>query len=41
MQWITIGSTRGIDALTPMTRIVRPNFLPVYVARAVYGSVCG
>jgi hypothetical protein len=36
-QWIAIGSTRGLDALTPMTRIVRPNFLPVYVSAAVYG----
>ena len=24
-QWIAIGSTRGLDALTPMSRIVRPN----------------
>ena len=35
-QWIAIGSTRGLDALTPMTRIVRQNFLPVYVGAAVY-----
>ena len=35
-QWITVGSTRGFEALTPMTRIVRQNFLPVYVAAAVY-----
>jgi Tol biopolymer transport system component len=35
-QWIAIGSTRGLDALTPMTRIVRPNFLPAYVAAPVY-----
>ena len=35
-QWITVGSTRGLDALTPMTRIVRQNFLPVYVGAAVY-----
>lgn len=35
-QWIAIGSTRGLNALTPMTRIVRPNFLPVYVAAPVY-----
>lgn len=34
-QWITVGSTRGLDALTPMTRIVRQNFLPVYLA-AIY-----
>lgn len=35
-QWIAIGSTRGLDALTPMTRIVRPNFLPTYVSAPVY-----
>lgn len=34
-QWITVGSTRGLEALTPMTRIVRQNFLPVYLA-AIY-----
>jgi WD40-like Beta Propeller Repeat len=37
-QWIAIGSTRGLDALTPMTRIVRQNFLPVYVGAPVYGD---
>lgn len=36
MRWITVGSTRGLDALTPMTRIVRQNFLPVYIGAAVY-----
>ncbi len=35
-RWIAIGSTRGLDALTPMTRIVRQNFLPVYVGAPVY-----
>jgi Tol biopolymer transport system component len=35
-QWIAIGSTRGLDALTPMTRIIRPNFLPAYVSAPVY-----
>ncbi len=35
MAWITVGSTRGLDALTPITRIVRQNFLPVYLA-AIY-----
>ncbi len=34
-QWITVGSGM-FEALTPMTRIVRQNFLPVYVAAAVY-----
>lgn len=37
-KWIAIGSTRGLDALTPMTRIVRQNFLPVYVGAPVYLS---
>ncbi len=36
MQWITVGSTRGFEALTPMTRIVRQNFLPFYVGAAIY-----
>ena len=36
MQWITVGSTRGFQALTPMTRIVRQNFLPFYVGAAIY-----
>jgi Tol biopolymer transport system component len=35
-KWIAIGSTRGLDALTPMTRIIRPNFLPAYVSAPVY-----
>jgi hypothetical protein len=35
-QWIAIGSTRGLNALTPMTRIVRQSLLPVYVAAPVY-----
>lgn len=35
-QWITVGSTRGFEALTPMTRIVRQNFLPFYVGAAIY-----
>ncbi|WP_235570833.1 hypothetical protein [Mycobacterium sp. Root265] len=34
-QWITVGSLRGFDALTAMTRFVRQNFLPVYLA-AIY-----
>lgn len=37
-QWIAVGSMRGLDALTPMTRIVRPNFLPAYISAAVYGE---
>jgi hypothetical protein len=35
-QWIAVGSMRGDNALTPMTRIVRPAFLPAYVVGAVY-----
>ena len=35
-QWIAIGSTRGLNALTPMTRIVRQSLLPVYVAAPIY-----
>ncbi|MHA3024074.1 VCBS domain-containing protein [Mycobacterium sp. BMJ-28] len=35
-KWIAIGSTRGLNALTPMTRIIRPNFLPAYVSAPVY-----
>jgi hypothetical protein len=38
MQWIAIGSTRGLNALTPMTRIIRQNFLPVYVGAPVYDA---
>lgn len=37
-QWIAIGSTRGFNALTPMTRIIRPSFLPAYVSAPVYGA---
>ena len=36
MQWITVGSSRGYEALTPITRIVRQNFLPFYVGAAIY-----
>ena len=35
-QWIAVGSTRTYDALTPMTRIVRPPFLPAQIQGAVY-----
>ncbi|CDO09224.1 WD40 domain-containing protein [Mycolicibacterium cosmeticum] len=38
MQWIAIGSTRGLNALTPMTQIIRQNFLPVYVGAPVYDA---
>jgi hypothetical protein len=35
-QWIAVGSLRGFEALTPMTRIVRQNFLPLYTAAPIY-----
>ena len=37
-QWIAVGSLRSFNALTPMTRIVRPSFLPAYVSAPVYGA---
>nr|WP_202422748.1 Ig-like domain-containing protein [Gordonia sp. SID5947] len=40
-QWIAIGSARGLDALTPMTRIVRPAFLPSQIQGAVYEAYAG
>ncbi len=40
-QWIAIGSTRGLDALTPMSRIVRPAFLPAYIQGGVYNAYAG
>lgn len=40
-QWIAICSTRGFDALTPMTRIVRPALLPADVQGAVYTAWSG
>lgn len=40
-QWIAICSTRGLDALTPMTRIDRPALLPADVQGAVYTAYAG
>ncbi|WP_166907571.1 Ig-like domain-containing protein [Mycobacterium sp. DL440] len=40
-KWIAIGSTRGYDALTPMSRIVRPAFLPADIQGAVYQAYAG
>ncbi|OMB99311.1 hypothetical protein A5733_00695 [Mycobacterium sp. NS-7484] len=40
-EWIAIGSTRGYGALTPMTRIVRPAFLPADIQGAVYQAYAG
>jgi WD40-like Beta Propeller Repeat len=35
-QWMAVGSMRTFDALTPLTRIVRSSFLPVFIQGAVY-----
>ncbi len=40
-QWIAVGSTRGYDALTPMSRIVRPAFLPADIQGVVYEKYRG
>ncbi|MCV7206155.1 hypothetical protein B7435_26380 [Mycolicibacterium peregrinum] len=37
-QWIVTGSTRGLNALTPMSRIARPAFLPAYIVGPVYNA---
>lgn len=41
LKWIAVGSTRTYDALTPMTRIVRPPFLPAQIQGAVYEAYRG
>jgi hypothetical protein len=40
-QWIAIDSARGLDALTPVTRIVRPAFLPLLIQGSVYTAYAG
>ncbi len=40
-QWLAIDSTRGQDALTPVTRIVRPAFLPLLIQGSVYTAYAG
>lgn len=40
-QWIAVGSMRTYDALTPMSRIVRPPFLPAQIQGAVYEAYRG
>ncbi|NKZ10485.1 hypothetical protein HGA11_05800 [Mycolicibacterium septicum DSM 44393] len=40
-QWIAVGSTRGYHALSPMTRIDRPAFLPAYIQGTVYTAYAG
>jgi hypothetical protein len=41
LKWIAVGSMRTYDALTPMTRIVRPPFLPAQIQGAVYEAYRG
>ena len=40
-QWLAIDSARGLDALTPVTRIVRPAFLPLLIQGSVYTTYAG
>ncbi len=40
-QWITIDSARGLDALTPVSRIVRPAFVPLLIQGSVYTVYAG
>ncbi|MBB2992099.1 VCBS repeat-containing protein [Mycolicibacterium iranicum] len=35
-RWLAIGSAHGLDALTPMSRIVRPSFLPALIQGSLY-----
>jgi hypothetical protein len=35
-QWIAVGSMRTLNALTAMSQIVRPHFLPSYIIGPVY-----
>lgn len=35
-QWLTVGSSRTENYLTAMTQIVRPSFIPAYIAGAVW-----
>lgn len=35
-KWMAVGSMRGLDALTPMSRIVRPAFLAAHIQGSVY-----
>ena len=30
-QWMAVGSSRGLDYLTPMSQVVRPTFVPAWV----------
>ena len=40
-QWLAIDSARGLDALTPVTRIVRPAFVPLLIQGSVYTVYAG
>lgn len=35
-QWMAVGSMRGLDALTPMSRVMRPAFLAAHIQGSVY-----
>ncbi|MBS9376055.1 hypothetical protein [Rhodococcus sp. B50] len=35
-RWMAVGSMRGLDALTPMSRVQRPAFLPAHIQGSVY-----
>ncbi|EME16464.1 hypothetical protein G419_20780 [Rhodococcus triatomae BKS 15-14] len=35
-EWMAVGSMRGLDALTPMSRVVRPAFLAAHIQGSVY-----
>jgi hypothetical protein len=40
-QWIAIDSGRGQDMLTPVSRIVRPAFVPLLIQGSVYTAYAG
>jgi VCBS repeat-containing protein len=37
-RWVAVGSMRTQNALTPMSQIVRPHFLPSYIIGPVYNA---
>ncbi len=40
-QWLAIDSARGLDALTPVSRIVRPAFVALLIQGSVYTTYAG
>ncbi len=40
-QWLAIDSARGLDALTPVSRIVRPAFVTLLIQGSVYTTYAG